>query len=185
MRPLHIAQRSRLCAVLMTSILALTLAACGGSSAKSKTAASTPTPGIVDETGLRAVADQQLQYSKNRDWARLYATYSPEVQAECTEAEFVSQRDAQVQRGFDPAKVAQTIASIRADGDHAYITWNIAYGGTPVAASNAAEDVYVRIDGKWYDAPDANTGCAKTATATPGAASSGAASATPAKTPAP
>ena len=149
-------------------VMACVLASCGGSGAKSdKTATPAGAPGVTDEAGLRALIDQQLQFARNGDWSGLYATYAPEARAGCSKDQFAAERQAQTERGFDPAKVSQSITSVRGDGDHAYITWSIAYAGTPQAANSATEDTYVRIDGRWYDGADDYTGCAKRP-ATPG-----------------
>ncbi len=147
--------------------MAWVLLACGGSGTESeRTAALTATPAATDEAALRALVEQQLQFAKDGDWPGLYATYAPDAQAGCSQDQFVAEREALAKGGFDAAKVSQTITSIRGDGDEAYITWSIAYAGTPVAASDEAPDAYVRIDGRWYDAPDAHTGCARRADAT-------------------
>ena len=166
---LHLLTRSRLAGAVVLLVMVGVLASCGGSGAGSdKTAAPAKTPEVADEAGLRSLVDQQLQLSRSGDWPGLYATYAPDVQAECSKDQFVAERQAQTKGGFDPAKVSQSITSIRADGDHAYITWSIAYDGTPQAANSTAEDAYVRIDGRWYDGADDYTGCTKHP-ATPGA----------------
>jgi hypothetical protein len=174
----HVLTRSRRAGAIALLVVAGVLASCGGSGTKSEpTAAVTGTPEVVDEVGLRALVDQQLQLSRSGDWPGLYATYAPEVKDGCSLEQFVAERQAQAKGGFDPAKVSQSITAIRGDGDHAYISWSIAYDGTPQAANSAAEDAYVRIDGRWYDGADDYTGCAKRPAApgpgTPPASASG------------
>lgn len=166
---LHLLNRSRRTGAAALFVMAGVLASCGGSGAKSApTTAVTGTAMVVDEVGLRSLVDQQLQFARNADWPGLYATYAPDVQAGCSKDQFVAERQAQAQGGFDPAKVSQSITVIRGDGDRAYVTWRIAYDGTPQAANSATEDAYVRIDGRWFDGADDYTGCAKPPV-TPGA----------------
>jgi hypothetical protein len=55
---------------------------------------------------------------------------------------------------------AITNLQVRVDGDRAYATYIYTYGATPTAPVTAADpDVYVRINGKWYDDIDTHTQC--------------------------
>ena len=151
----------------------LTLAACssGGGESSSPTepqspptvestfVGNTPTP---DQSELIGVLRTQTQLAANRDWVGLYATYSPAQQAACSYDSFLTKvaiaRDARPD--FNASKVTFDRVRVRIDGDHASVSYVQLYDGQPIGTIGTSDpDVYIRIDGRWYDDVDTHKPC--------------------------
>ncbi len=149
------------------------LTACGGGGA-----AATPTGGATDQPTVAAtlpastptaeqlavftLVQRQTQLAADRDWMGLYATYSPGQQAVCTYDAFLAKvavaRDQQPT--FDASKVRFERVRVRIDGDTASVSYVELYDGQPVGTIGTSNpDVYVRIDGQWYDDVDTHKPC--------------------------
>ena len=127
--------------------------------AESTFVGNTPTP---DESELLAVLRRQIQLVADRDWVNLYASYSSAQQAACPYDSFLNKvaiaRDARPD--FNASKVTFDRVRVRIDGDHASLSYVELYEGQPVGTVGTSNpDVYVRIDGRWYDDVDSHKPC--------------------------
>ncbi len=131
--------------------LALTAAACGrGSTTRAK-----------DSAAVEDLLNRQLTLAKAADWKGLYDTYSPHYQSRCPYEEVLRRAS-----GADAASM-QSLSydqlHVQIDGDIAYVTYVTKRNGQVIASvTDGSPDLYVKIDGIWYDEFDELAVCAST-----------------------
>jgi hypothetical protein len=110
-----------------------------------------------DTEAVKALILYQLNLFRSRSWEEAYKTYAPRFQALCPYDQY---RTINSTRSIDFSKVELNELAVRVDGDRAYATYGYTYAGTPTAPVTARDpDVYVRINGTWYDDIDTHTQC--------------------------
>ena len=132
--------------IIAVAALAVACAACGGRSA--------------DSSAVAKLLDHQLALTKAGDWQGLYDTYSPHYQSRCP-YEALLKRAA----GSDTASLRSLSYDqlhVEIDGDKAYVTYVTTRNGKVVAAvTDASPDIYVKIDGTWFDENDELAACSR------------------------
>jgi hypothetical protein len=160
-------------AIALASCAMLAFTACSSGGGEPSKTSEPPSPPTVespfvgntatpDQSELLAVLRTQTQLAANRDWPGLYATYSPGQQAACSYDRFLAKvvpaRDAVPD--FNASKVTFDRVRVRIDGDHAAVSYVQLYDGQPVGTIGTSEpDVYIRINGRWYDDVDTHKPC--------------------------
>ena len=132
--------------IIAVAALATAVAACGGGSA--------------DSSAVAKLLDHQLALTKSGDWQGLYNTYSPNYQSRCPYDELLRRA-----AGADSASL-QSLSydqlHVQIDGDKAYATYVTMREGQVVAAvTDASPDIYVKIDGTWFDEFDELALCSR------------------------
>ena len=140
-------RRSLLLMAISIAVLALAAASCGGGSSG-------------DSSRVKKLLEQQLALAKAGDWQGLYNTYSPSYQSRCP-YESVLQRATRA----DTAALQSLSYSqlhVRIDGDQAYVTYVTMQDGQVVASvTDASPDLYVKVDGTWFDEYDELAACSR------------------------
>jgi hypothetical protein len=88
------------------------------------------------------------------DFRSYYELFSPTFRATCPLAAFL-RFDRGVQQRF--SGLSLRILAVRIDGSKASLTYEFLHDG--VAVGKLTGDVYVKVDGKWYDEVDKYTRC--------------------------
>ncbi len=139
----------RVASIVALAALAVAAAACGGSGGRAN-----------DSSAVGKLLNQQLEMTRAGDWQGLYDTYSPRYQSRCS-YEALLKRAA----GSDTASL-QSLSydqlHVEIDGDKAYVTYVTTRNGKVVAAvTDASPDIYVKIDGTWFDEYDELAACSR------------------------
>ena len=167
--------RFRVSWIAVTSFaVLLACAACGSSNSTAATsspksaatvaaATSTASPS-ADKAAVLEIVNRQGQLVASKDWRGLYDTFSPQQHAVCPYDKFLAAitSSPQSRADFDVSRFSFEQENVRIDGDRAFVTYIGKYDGQVIdTASDANPDVYVRIDGKWYDEVDSHApfGC--------------------------
>ncbi|TAK66870.1 MAG: hypothetical protein EPO22_03440 [Dehalococcoidia bacterium] len=133
----------------MALVIIATLSGCGGGASK-------------DASAVEKLLEQQMALAKAGDWQGLYNTYSPRYQSRCP-------YEALLRRAADSDSASSQSLSydqlhVQVDGDTAYVTYVTMRSGEVVASvTDAAPDLYVKIDGTWFDEYDELATCASSA----------------------
>ena len=143
-------------ATILAALLALAASAtaCGGGTLSSAGPSG-------DEAEVRRLMDRQFDLTKDQDWRQLYETYSPRFQEDCPYSEFLDNfSGALVFSNLDLSTLDVDERNLSVQGDTAYATYIVTYEGRDVEAVTEDDpDVYVQLDGKWYDEVDSHTQC--------------------------
>jgi len=113
-----------------------------------------------DEGEVRVFVARQMNLFQQGDWRELYQTYSPRFQEDCSYNDFLGEVSSASLWGFDPGDVGMDELEVRVEGNVAYTTYIQTYEGRDIKAVTEDDpDLYVKIDGKWYDEVDSHTEC--------------------------
>jgi len=98
--------------------------------------------------------------TKAGDWQGLYNTYSPDYQRRCPYDQLLRRA-----AGSDAASL-QSLSydqlHVQIDGDKAYATYVTTRDGQVVAAvTDASPDIYVKLNGTWFDEFDELAACSR------------------------
>lgn len=127
-------------AVLVAAVLAL--AACGGG-------------GKSDEAAVKSVLNSEFKAYLAADWPAAYQIASPRFRTTCSFDQFVKSVS-----GTDFSTLVLDQIKVRIEGDKAYVTNRQTLNGKDVStATDSAPEVFVKIDGKWYDDSKGSSGC--------------------------
>jgi len=120
----------------------LALAACGGS-------------GGSDDAAVKSALNNALKAYHNQDWRTAYQLASPRFQSTCSYDQYVK-----AVSGTDFSTLTIDQIKVRLEGDKAYVTDTVTIDGKDVSiATDSSPEVFVKIDGKWYDDNKGNSGC--------------------------
>jgi hypothetical protein len=138
-------------------LLAATAIGCGG---KSAVGGALNGGQAKDESDVRTFIARQMNLFQQEDWRDLYQTYSPRFQQDCSYNDFLGEVSSASLWGFDWAEFAMDELDVRVEGVTAYTTYIQTYEGRDIKAVTEDDpDLYVKIDGKWYDEVDSHTEC--------------------------
>jgi hypothetical protein len=139
------------------ALLVATAIGCGGKSAAG---------GVLnggqakDESEVRALIARQMKLFQQENWRELYQTYSPRFREDCSYNDFLDGASSASLLGFDPGEADIDELDVRIEGTTAYATYIQTYEGQDIEAVTEDDpDLYVKIDGKWYDEVDSHTEC--------------------------
>jgi hypothetical protein len=133
----------------VTTALPVVLCCCSGNSGVS---------GLSDEAQVRRILELELELMRGHDWRELYELYSPALHEECSYDEFLGAW--QYSSDVDLYTLDYDDLEVQVEGTRAYATYILTYGGEDVhAASEQDPDIFIRIDGRWYDEVDSHTKC--------------------------
>ena len=127
----------------------------------------TAAPDGADEDAVDDILEinrRQARAIGERDWQALYDTFSSRQQTACPYPQFVAaaERSAQGAEGFDISLFSFDHIAIDIEGDRAELAYVSRYDGRVVQVVAADDpDVFVEIEGVWYDEVDAHApfGC--------------------------
>ena len=103
------------------------------------------------------VFDAQLELFRAGDYDTLYGNYSPTFRQQCTQAALVASIEA---TGIDPERLGFRNVRAAVEGDIARLTYTSLYDEQAVDIVDETEaDIFVRVDGRWYDEVDLRTHC--------------------------
>jgi hypothetical protein len=113
------------------------------------------------EAQVRNLMDLQLSLARDHNWTALYQTYSPGFRQSCPYDRYTQRLNATGGPAeIDWSKVQQNITGIRVQGDTANTTYVVLYDGRTADTVTASDpDIYVRVNGTWYDEVDSHTHC--------------------------
>ncbi len=95
-----------------------------------------------------------------KNYAAAYTAYTPRYKARCPYATFRKHQAAQRARIPAPLSLSIKFTSTRISGAKAYLAYHVMLAGQVVATVKAsAPDLFVRINGLWYDELDSQTTC--------------------------
>jgi hypothetical protein len=167
--------RSKLSLIAITCLaMFIACSACGSSESTPRTSSpdvSTTVPAAdstalpnADQAAVLEIVNRQGELVASKDWRGLWDTFSPQQHAVCPYDKFLAAINGspQSRADFDVSRFAFEQEQVRIEGDHAFVTYIGKYDGRVIdTASDANPDVYVRIDGKWYDEVDSHApfGC--------------------------
>lgn len=122
------------------AVLAVLAAACGAGSGG-------------DSAAVEKLLNRQLALAKAGTWEGLYETYSPRYRSRCP-YESLLKRASDADPGLLQSLSYEQL-HVQIDGDTAYLTYVTARNGQVVSAvTDASPDIYVNIDGAWFDEYD-------------------------------
>jgi hypothetical protein len=143
-------------------IAALALLAASGSLAVACRGGSSPAPtatAVADDVAVRTLIEDEFASLRRSDWSAVYDAYAPAFRASCPYDRFEQSELASVQ-GLDPTQIDVTNVKVTVNGDTASATYVYVYGGETVSTvSDASPDLFIKVEGRWYDAPDAYVNC--------------------------
>lgn len=118
------------------------LAACGGG-------------GESDEAAVRSALDAELKAYQAADWPAAYEIASPRFRTTCSLDQFMASVS-----GADFSTLVMDQIKVRIEGDKAYVTNRQMLDGKEIGvATDAAPEIFVKVDGKWYDDGKGQSGC--------------------------
>lgn len=136
----------------MAAVVACAAWSCSPSSPHRTDTPQATIPPASDETVVRELIAQQADLHRAERWDELYDKLSPSQQAACSRERYAALARAA------PASVVVDQVQVRVEGDTAYVTYAASVGATPIGrATDANPDIYVRIDGQWYDEIDTHS----------------------------
>jgi hypothetical protein len=101
-----------------------------------------------------------MKLFQQENWRELYQTYSPRFQEDCSYNDFLDGASSASLWGLDAADVGMDELDVRVEGATAYAMYIQTYEGRDIKAVTEDDpDLYVKIDGKWYDEVDSHTEC--------------------------
>lgn len=111
-----------------------------------------------DEAEVRALIVRSLELTRAENWRELYKLYSPRFREECPYNDFLALSAAAV--GLDLAELGVDEIDVWVEGDTAYATYILTYEGKDIyAVTENDPDIFIRLDGRWYDEVDSHTKC--------------------------
>jgi len=114
-----------------------------------------------DEAAVLELTELQRRLFREERYTEVYQYYSPSYKSICSLEEFAAPLRSSVQRGFEPWKVSYSDVAVKVEGDRAYVTATLRYEDRVAYYSAADPDIYVRIEGRWYDEVDSHTDCSE------------------------
>jgi hypothetical protein len=106
---------------------------------------------------VRAQLLYEVRLTNQARWRPMWRTYSPRVRSHCSYNLFVSGMS-QIRATCGPFTLRKLAVRVR--GRHAFATYEIIGRGKVVGGAPARRpDVFVRIDGRWFDEFDADGDC--------------------------
>jgi len=140
---------ARLAFALTAGIAVAAGVACGGDDSDSGD--------TDDERAVRQLFEQQLALFRAGDFDALYANYSQDFRAQCSQDDLVESITA---AGLIADRLSFEDVRVAVDGDRANVTYTTVYDGDPTGqVEEDSPDVYTRSGGRWYDELDAHTHC--------------------------
>ena len=95
-----------------------------------------------------------------KNYAAAYTAYTPHYKAKCPYATFRKHQAAQRAQIPGTLSLSVKFTSMKVSGAKAYLAYHVVLGGQVVATVTAGKpDLFVRIDGLWYDELDSQTTC--------------------------
>ena len=106
----------------------------------------------------------QPRFIAAKNWRGLYDTFSPKEQAACPYDKFLVaiNSSAQSSPDFDISRFSVEQLKVRVTGDQGFATYVGKFDGRVVdTASDSDPDIFVRVNGAWYDDLDSHSpfGC--------------------------
>jgi uncharacterized protein YchJ len=118
------------------------LAACGGG-------------GKSDDAAVESQLNSELKAYLAADWQAAYQIASPRFRTTCSLDQFVKSVS-----GTDFSTLVLDQVKVRIEGDKAFVTDRQTLNGKDVStATDSAPEVFVKVDGKWYDDSKGSSGC--------------------------
>jgi hypothetical protein len=155
-RPPDLSKEVRYLVVVLCASLALaglTAAAAGAGRPNPKP----PNPNR-DKAQVRSLLAYQTRLINQRRWAPLYRTYSPRVRARCPYRRFAAIMH--TIRTLIGGRIAVRRLRVHVAEDEASATYEVVSRGRVVSRMTARRpDLYVRINGRWFDEADAGSPC--------------------------
>ena len=136
--------------ILLFSLVLAALTSCGGDSGGG--GGSSDGDGGSDEEAVREVLNDELDAVHRDDVDDYYELFSPEVRAICSFEDLEAAAEAD---DSDQSKIDFSNVDVRVEGDTAYVSYTITDDGEVIDAVTADDpEVFVKIDGRWYDDQD-------------------------------
>jgi hypothetical protein len=112
-----------------------------------------------EEAAVRDLLLLQERLVKEGRYEELYTHFSPAVKASCSLDSFLAGFQ-NLDPSFDPDLAKYEDIVVVVDGANATVTYSLTYDGEEVlSVTDSDPDLYVKIDGVWFDDLDAYTGC--------------------------
>ena len=123
-------------------LLAGSMAACGGG-------------GKSDAAAVESQLNNELKAYLAADWQAAYQIASPRFRTTCSLDQYVKSVS-----GTDFSTLVLDQVKVRIEGDKAFVTDRQTLNGKDVStATDSAPEIFVKIDGKWYDDSKGQSGC--------------------------
>lgn len=112
-----------------------------------------------DEAQVRRLFEDQVHRIRDENWRDLYKHLSPTYKEACPYDEFLS-LFSQATEYVDMDRFGFDEVAVSVDGELASVTYIVTYEGKDTdAVTEASPDLFVKIDGQWYDEYDEHGDC--------------------------
>ena len=117
-----------------------------------------------DEAELKSLVERQAELFNNRNWNAWWEMYSPATRNVCTADHFASEGRAvltEIEAAIGPVERFEvTDISIAVRGNTALASFTLLADG--VELEYLEDDIWVKVDGRWYDVDENGSTCPDT-----------------------